>query len=225
MTGHHDGMKCPALRESQMNVKLNLSTYLDYLQRLPLVASIKDLSSLERGIAPTFIHALGIAQSENTPRALSNETLYVCELYKHSQAKLGKWLVTSQEIQRYVERSRIFVYTSCVNMTQTAMCSSTKRPHSSGVHAALEDLVQIHTRRKNGRASWLDSRIARITGTSAAYVMTGKTVSGSAMKQSFGLSTFTPTTQMKIGTSLEPKILASYCMRHNLSSQFITIYR
>jgi hypothetical protein len=81
----------------------------------------------------------------------------------------------------------------------------------------MEELVQIHTRRKNGRASWLDSRIARITGTSAAYVMTGKTVTGSAMKQVFGLSTFEATVQMKIGTTLEPKILTSYCMRHNLT--------
>ncbi len=56
MTGHLVGMKCPALRESLMHVKLNLSTYLDVLQRLPLVASLNDITSLERGISPTFVH-------------------------------------------------------------------------------------------------------------------------------------------------------------------------
>jgi hypothetical protein len=92
----------------------------------------------------------------------------------HSQAKLGKLLVLNKDIARYVERPRIFVYTSCVDMTQTVASIKTKRPQTTGVHAALEELLQIHTRRHNGRGSWLDSRIARITGTSAAQVMVGK---------------------------------------------------
>ncbi len=164
-----------------------------------------------------YMYVLGRAQTENTRLSLSNEAVYVCELYKHSQAKLGKFLVFTHEVTRYVERPRIFVYTSCVDTTQTAASVPMKRPQSSDVHVAIEELSQKHTRRKNGRESWLDSRVGRITGTSAAFVMTGKTVTGSGMKQMFGLLVFQPTVQMKIGTILEPKILDTYCKGHNLT--------
>jgi hypothetical protein len=86
-----------------------------------------------------------------------------------------------------------------------------------GVLNNVEELRQIYTRRKKGRCSWLESRIARITGTSAALVMTGKTFTGIGMKQLFGLSTFSPTLPMKIGTILEAKILKSYAADQNLS--------
>jgi len=93
-----------------------------------------------------------------------------------------------------------------------------KRPQATDdVDYHVEQLRQIHARRKSGGGSWLDSRIARITGTSAAFVMTGKTVTGIGMKRIFGLSTFTPTLPMKIGTILEGKILQSYCAAHNLT--------
>ena len=218
MTGHHVGLKCPALRSHHMHVKLSMSSYLDTIKRLPVTPS-DDSTILESRIHPTFIHVLGPVNTHNGNTSLSNEPLYICELYKHSQDNLGKWLVGEQQIARYVERMRIFVYTSGVDGTRPEMSitSTTKRPQSMGVLNNVEELRQIYTRRKKGRCSWLESRIARITGTSAALVMTGKTFTGIGMKQLFGLSTFSPTLPMKIGTILEAKILKSYAADQNLS--------
>jgi hypothetical protein len=220
VTGHHVGLKCPALRSHHMHVKLSMSSYLDTIKRLPVTPS-DDCTILDSRIHPTFIHVLGPVSTNNANMSLSNEPfpMYICELYKHSQDNLGKWLVGEQQIARYVERMRIFVYTSGVDGTRPEMSitSTTKRPQSMGVLNNVEELRQIHTRRKEGRCSWLESRIARITGTSAALVMTGKTFTGIGMKQLFGLSTFSPTLPMKIGTILEAKILKSYAADQNLS--------
>ncbi len=206
MTGHHVGLKCPALRSHHMHVKLSMSSYLDTIQRLPVTPS-DDITILDSSIHPTFIHVLGQANPGNTRLSLSNEPLYICELYKHSQDNLGKWVIDTKQIARYVERMRIFVYASGVDGTRPNMSITTtrKRPQSTGVLNHVEELLQIHTRRKKGRCSWLDSRIARITGTSAALVMTGQTFTGIAMKQLFGLSTFSATVPMKIGTILKLK--------------------
>jgi hypothetical protein len=219
VTGHHVGMKCPALRSHQMHVKLSLSSYLDILQRLP-VAPIDDITSLEGGIYPTFIHVLGVAQPVKTTPSLTNDCLYICELYKHSQANLGKWLVDTQRIARYVERMRIFVYTTSVHSisTRPAITVTGKRTQpTANVDYHVEQLRLIHASRKKGGGSWLDSRIARITGTSAALVMTGKKVTGVGMKRMFGLSSFSPTVPMKVGTILEGKILQAYCTTQNLT--------
>ena len=60
--------------------------------------------------------------------------------------------------------------------------------------------------------TWEESRIGRITGTTAKIIMTGKNKpSGLQLAQIFGLSTFPATTQMQIGTILETKIMQAYC--------------
>ena len=216
MTGHHVGLQCPALRSHHMHVKLSMSSYLDTIKRLPVTSS-DDRTILDSRIHPTFIHVLGPANKNNPRLFLSNDPSYICELYKHSQDNLGKWLVGEQQIARYVERKRIFVYTSGVDGPRPDMSISKKRPQSMGVVNHVEELRQIYTRRKKGRCSWLDSRIARITGTSAALVMTGKTFTGIGKKKLFGLSTFSPTLPMKIGTILEAKILKAYAADQNIS--------
>ncbi len=66
--------------------------------------------------------------------------------------------------------------------------------------------------------TWEESRIGRITGTSAKIVMLGKSKpSAQQLLTIFGLSTFYATTQMQIGNVLESKILQGYCKLQQLN--------
>ncbi len=58
MTGHHVGMKCTTLREYHMHVKLSVSTYVDLLNRLPVLPS-EEIPLLDQSVYPTFVHVLG----------------------------------------------------------------------------------------------------------------------------------------------------------------------
>jgi hypothetical protein len=60
-----------------------------------------------------------------------------------------------------------------------------------------------------------ESRIGRITGTTAKIVMRGKNKpTAGQLSQIFGCSTFHATLKMQIGTLLEPKILQAYLSKN-----------
>jgi hypothetical protein len=63
---------------------------------------------------------------------------------------------------------------------------------------------------------WEESRLVRVTGTSAKFVMGPKPPSDRQVAQVLGLCQFTPTTQMQIGSILENKILTAYCKHEQL---------
>ncbi len=65
--------------------------------------------------------------------------------------------------------------------------------------------------------TWEESRIGRITGTSAKIVMLGKNKpTAQQLSLIFGLSTFNATTQMQIGNVLESQILQAYSKHKKL---------
>jgi hypothetical protein len=65
--------------------------------------------------------------------------------------------------------------------------------------------------------TWEESRISRITGTSAKIVMLGKNKpTAQQLSVIFGLSTFNATTQMQIGNVLESKMLQVYSKHKKL---------
>ena len=80
----------------------------------------------------------------------------------------------------------------------------------------LHNVWQKRSRQQN--ETWEESRIGRVTGTSAKIVMLGKNKpSGQQLSTIFGLTTFNPTTQMQIGNVLENRILLGYCKQNKLN--------
>jgi hypothetical protein len=86
-------------------------------------------------------------------------------------------------------------------------------------HSHVDRLQKVWDKRAGGlEETWLESRIERITGTTAKIVMTGKNKpSGLQLSLIFGLSALKATTKMEIGPILEPKILQAFCKHKKLN--------
>jgi hypothetical protein len=87
------------------------------------------------------------------------------------------------------------------------------------IDAHVEKLRTVWDKRiRNVEVSWAESRIGRITGTTAKILIAGKNApTAIQLSNLFGLSPpFQATTHMQIGNLLESKILQSYCKLHKL---------
>jgi hypothetical protein len=133
-----------------MHVKLSVSTYVDLLKRLPVMPR-EEIPLLDPAVYPTFVHVLGaVPQPRKNPLSVEecDKTLHLCELYKHSQINLGKWLLDTQHVARYVERNRIYVYTSFLDTTtRSPFTNAAKRAQATDdVDYHVEQLRQIYAR-------------------------------------------------------------------------------
>ena len=174
------------------------------------------------------------------------EGLYICTVYIHATQCLGAFLVPSATIAVWSTGTicRVFISGSELISTQSSgsldKFSSAaeknswplanppkfpeKRKHDSNTissitHSHVDNLQKVWDKRAGGlEETWLDSRIGRITGTTAKIVMTGKNKpSGLQLSLIFGLSTLKATTKMEIGSILEPKILQAFCKQNKLN--------
>jgi hypothetical protein len=117
-----------------------------------------------------------------------------------------------------------FTSTTNAEKRKQASCTGSQRlpdtPASRmSIDAQVEKLRTVWDKRlRNVEDSWVESRIGRITGTTAKIVMVGKNdPSAIQLANLFGLSpAFQATTHMQIGNLLESKILQSYCKLQKL---------
>jgi hypothetical protein len=231
---HRVGSKCKPLMAKGMNVELNPTTFPLILTRPS--AATTNLVHYDGQCKPQFVHVLNKADVAEDVGTLV-EDAYICTLYVHAAEIIGTYLVHTTIISEWTVQTTCRVFISGTHELPKLDTLSNPRPqkrkHSvestsqvtrtscssvSHINGHVKRLHRIWEKREGGlEETWEESRIGRITGTSAKIVMTGKNKpSGLQLAQIFGLSTFQATTQMQIGTILETKILQAFCKQQKM---------
>ena len=213
----------------KMNVEINAINF-------PLIHTLpnEDSTNLEPQPDPSnaiFVHVQAKATRQVPFPTLQNEGWYICVLYVHSADCIGRFIVPCSKVSEWTAQSKVRVFISAADsLTKTLARSSklntvkhsspkvTSTPHVRAL--ALKYISMLKKvwdkRRLQQDELWEESRLLRVTGTSAKFVMRPKPATDRQVAQVFGLCQFTPTTQMQIGSILEQKILAVYCKHEQL---------
>ncbi len=232
---HRAGTKCEALMARGMNVELSAQNF--PLISTVLVAPSSELLPFDGIRKPVFVHVQNKPASTDN-LSLSNNTeleelSYICTLYVHATDCIGTFLVATTTLADWTAQTTCRVYISGsdqLGKSSKSIPQPEKRKQEGyvdGSHLftgtpAFRDRIDGHVERlrtvwqnrvRDVEDSWVDSRIGRITGTTAKIVMVGKNKpSAIQLSQIFGLSAaFEATTQMQIGNILESQILKAYC--------------
>jgi hypothetical protein len=234
---HREGSNCPKLQALKMNLKLTRET-------MTLVSDVSKSTSCDVTpsdditASPKFVHI-----KEQIVTISSNGLKCVhllCDLYRHSAESLGTFCVTMSLVSKWIAQPRVGVFLTSVPKTRKELretilplsndvCSPIVNVNmtSSSTDKNLQLQVSRHVARLRAiwdkrsaheHESWKDSRIARVTGTSARYVMGRYCATTQQVSQVLGLkdTILQPTRQMQIGTILESQILAKFCERESL---------
>ena len=214
----------------KMNVEINAINF-------PLIHTLpnEDSTNLEPQPDPSnaiFVHVQTKATRQVPFPTLQNEGWYICVLYVHSADCIGRFIVPCSKVSEWTAQSKVRVFISAADSLTKTLAQSLKLPsvkHQSpkvtsstaNVRAlALKYISMLKKvwdkRRLQQDELWEESRLLRVTGTSAKFVMRPKPATDRQVAQVFGLCQFTPTTQMQIGSILEQKILAVYCKHEQL---------
>ena len=225
---HRVGSKCKALMAKGMNVELNAQNFPLLSTRTP--APDTNLAMYTGPCKPVFVHVTHKSTCAGGPASqdvdMSEEASYICTLYVHAAECLGTYLVRTTTLADWTAQTNCRVFISGTHeLPKPGLLSNPKSEKrketsmsTSTISGHVSRLQSIWTNRaKGGEETWLNSRIGRITGTTAKIVMTGKNKpSGQQLAQIFGFTTFEGTTKMQIGSILEPKILDAYCRLHKM---------
>ncbi len=154
-----------------------------------------------------------------------------CVLYVHAADCIGRFIVPSSKVSEWTAQSKVRVFISAADsltkkLGKTPKLDPVKLPRPKVTSTpiiralALKHISMLKTvwekRRMQQVELWEESRLLRVTGTSAKFVMRTQPATDRQVAQIFGLCQFTPTTQMKIGSILEQKILTVYCKHEQL---------
>jgi hypothetical protein len=212
-----------------MNVEINAINF-------PLIYTLPndDSTNLDMMPEPTnviFVHVQNKATQEAPFPTLQNEGWYICVLYVHAADCIGRFIVPCSKVSEWTAQSKIRVFISAADsLTKTIAKSSKlatvkdqspKVTSTANVRALALKYISVlkkvwDKRHLQQEEQWDESRLLRVTGTSAKFVMRPKPATDRQVAQVFGLCPFTPTTQMQIGSILEQKILAVYCKHEQL---------
>ncbi len=236
-SNHRKGSNCPKLQALKMNLKLTSET-------MTLVSEvIKNTSSAVTPCEdipsnPKFVHIW--EQIVNIGSDGIKCIHLVCDLYKHSAESLGTFCVTIALVAKWIAQPRVGVFITSIPKTREEL-TQTRTPMSNDGHLPIGHGTQTtsssdtnmvlqvarHVARLRSvwdkrfahkNESWNESRIARVTGTSARFVM-GK-YSATTQQVAHVLSVkdtiLKPTRHMQIGTILESRVLAQFCERESL---------
>jgi hypothetical protein len=200
------------------------------------VAPSTELITYDGTRKPVFVH---VQNKTSSPEFLSitneseqEELSYICTLYVHATDCIGAFLVPTATLADWTAQTICRVYisgsdqlgklNSSIRQGQKRKKGSVDVSHHLTGTPGSRDLVDGHVERlrtvwqqrvRQVEGSWLESRIGRITGTTAKIVMVGKNKpSSKQLSLIFGLSAACDATpQMKIGNIFESKILRAYC--------------
>ena len=212
-----------------MNVEITATNF-------PLIYTLpnEDSTNLDKQPEPTnaiFVHVQNKATRQASFPTLQNEGWYICVLYVHAADCIGRFIVPSSKVSEWTAQSKVRVFISAADsLTKTLEKTSkldTVKHRSPKVTStpivralALKYISMMKKvwdkRRMQQKELWEESRLLRVTGTSAKFVMRTKPATDRQVAQIFGLCPFTPTTQMQIGSILEQKILTVYCKHEQL---------
>jgi hypothetical protein len=152
-------------------------------------------------------------------------------VYVHAADCIGRFIVPCTKISEWTAQSKTRVFISAADALPKTLgkspqmaaesTNSAKFKFPANVRAlASKYTTTLKTVRDKRRAHedelWEESRLVRVTGTSAKFVMSTKPASPRQVAQVLGLCHFNPTTQMQIGSILENKILTAYCKHEQL---------
>ncbi len=174
-------------------------------------APTTNLVNFDGQCKPQFVHVINKAVAAEGVETLVEAT-YICTLYVHAAEIIGTFLVT-RELQISETLSNPDPQKRKHSFGSTSQGSVPNSTFVSQIKSHVNRLYRIWVLREGAlEETWEESRIDRITGTTAKIIMTGKNKpSGLQLAQIFGLSAFQATTQMQNGTILETKILQAYC--------------
>ncbi len=224
---HRLGTKCKPLMAKRMNLQLSEANFTLISTTKPAPAT--NLISYSGTKQPLFVHVLNkpvyTDKCSSTDESVQENIAYICALYVHATDCLGTFIVPISTIADWTSQTTCRVFISASDQLRKESLSNDtaeKRKYvsaKSGSPVSI-NLVKLHVenlhtvwqkRLRQENESWAESRIGRVTGTSAKIVMLGKNKpSAQQLSTIFGFTTFHPTTQMQIGNVLESKILVGY---------------
>ncbi len=187
---HRVGTKCKPLMAKRINFELSGANFTLISTTKPATAS--NLISYSGTKQPIFVQVLNkpvyTDNCSSTDESVQEHIAYICTLYVHATDCLGTFIGPTSTIADWTAQTTCRVYISASDQLRKAPLSNdteAKRKHVSAesgstvsinhINLYVQKLHNVWQKRLGQQhETWEESRIGRITGTSAKIVMTGK---------------------------------------------------